>query len=283
MIELRVRSKIAKEELDAKVGKILRPSDYNVLLTGPTTVRKPNGDLLCVYLPRAIPQPVTDASWPTLSSIKMPTDNRGLASGSASITKWSRQRTMPVFSAMLGAADPAGGAYPMCRLTAWTAEHVQGWRDIQPFFRAMADVFAEAVPDRHRTQVQWCQRTRPDWVIRGTPYTTITVNNTYATGVHTDKGDLDEGFSCLAVLRRGTYTGGCLTFPEYRVAVDLQDGDMLLMDAHEWHGNTELVKGDAEAERVSVVAYYRTAIAKCDTAEAEAAKAVQLYDARVIR
>jgi len=147
----------------------------------------------------------------------------------------------------------------------------------------MADVFAEAVPDRHRTHVQWCQRTRPDWVIRGTPYTTITVNNTYATGVHTDKGDLDEGFSCLAVLRRGTYTGGCLTFPEYRVAVDLQDGDMLLMDAHEWHGNTELIKGDAEAERVSVVAYYRTAIAKCDTAEAEAAKAVQLYDARVIR
>lgn len=284
MIELRVRTRIAKEEMEAKVGKILRPSDFNVLLTGATTVRKPNGDLLCVYLPRAIPEDVAEASWPTLSSIRMPTTNRGRASGSVRVsTGGKRTHSMPVMSAVLGSFDPMGGTFPMCRLTAWTAEHVQGWKDIQPLFRSMADVFGEAVPERHRTQVQFCQRTRPEWVIPGTPYTTITVNNTYATGVHTDSGDLDEGFSCLAVLRRGTYTGGCLTFPEYRIAVDLQDRDIILMDAHEWHGNTELIKVDAEAERVSIVAYYRTAIAQCGTAEEEAAKAVAAWEAQSTR
>jgi hypothetical protein len=152
----------------------------------------------------------------------------------------------------------------------------------------MADLFAEYVPDRYRQQMSVVADTQPDWVIPGTPYTTITVNNTYPTGVHTDKGDLDKGFSCLAVLRRGNYHGGRLVFPQFRVAVDMQDGDMILMDAHEWHGNTAMYCTDCGErlfnyghkcnvlntipERISIVAYYRTEMQKCGTYEEELAK-----------
>ena len=101
------------------------------------------------------------------------------------------------------------------------------------------------------------------------PWTTVTVNNTYPTGVHKDQGDLDEGFSNLAVLRRGDYAGGHLTFPRYRVAVNMQDGDLILMDAHEWHGNTQMRLDSEDAERISVVLYYRTNMITCGTAEEE--------------
>ena len=100
----------------------------------------------------------------------------------------------------------------------------------------------------------------------------MTVNNNYPTGVHTDKGDLDEGYSCLMALRRGEYTGGNLVFPEYRVSVNMKEGDLLLMDAHQWHGNTNIVKGSEDAERISLVLYYRTDMMFCGTMEAEAEK-----------
>ena len=45
------------------------------------------------------------------------------------------------------------------------------------------------------------------------------------------------------------------------------------MDAHEWHGNTELDLKSADAERISLVLYYRTNMLQCGTAEEEIEKA----------
>ena len=100
--------------------------------------------------------------------------------------------------------------------------------------------------------------------------------------MHTDKGDLDEGFSCLAVWRRGEYTGGHLALPEWRIAVDMQDRDVLLMDAHQWHGNTALNLLSPDAERISLVLYYRTRMRECRTAheESEEGKVQRLLNRR---
>jgi hypothetical protein len=106
------------------------------------------------------------------------------------------------------------------------------------------------------------------------------VNNTYPTGVHTDSGDLEEGFSNLSCLRRGDYSGGIFVFPEYRVGFDMQDGDVLLMDAHQWHGNTRMELHSEDAERISIVCYYRTDMAKCGTAEEEAQRAFMAAEKR---
>lgn len=274
MIDIRLRTKIAKAELDELVGKIITPSAFSVVVTDAATVYKPNGDLLLVYIPKAIPEDVAAVARPHLASIKVSTNRRGLAAGAGTVySQTGKQRGGTVDSALLGSFEPQGGYFPMCRLTAWTANHVKEWTTVQPFFRSMSDVFERHVPDRYKTQVTFARRTQPEWVIAGTPYTTITVNNTYATGVHTDRGDLHEGFSNLAVLRHGDYGGGQLCFPEFRVAVDLKDRDMILMDAHEWHGNVQIDKRSPDAERVSIVAYYRTEIINCDTKEAEDAKA----------
>jgi hypothetical protein len=59
----------------------------------------------------------------------------------------------------------------------------------------------------------------------------------------------------------------------------MRHGDLLLMDAHEWHGNTHIRPRSDDAERISVVSYYRTKIRDCDSPAAEAEKA-SAYAAR---
>jgi hypothetical protein len=75
------------------------------------------------------------------------------------------------------------------------------------------------------------------------------------------------------------------------VAVDLHDGDLILMDAHDWHGNVPIycrcsgtpLNGlceDCGAERISVVAYFRTKIAECGSPDEEMARATARHDAK---
>jgi len=287
LVEARMRTRISDVELERKVGKFLTPSDVNIQLVGPSRILRPDGSPLAIYLPGAIPVALRDTVYPVLHTLKNEmTENRGVASGGSRFQDGKRNRgTVQVASAIVGSFEGnSDGGRSFCRLTAWTGRNWPHWQATWPLFQTISDYFAKAVPDRFANQVARVRETKPEWVIQGTPFTTITVNNTWATAVHTDKGDLEEGYSCLAVLRRGHFSGGELCFPRFRVKVDLQDGDLLLMDAHEWHGNIPLANvgpetGDdhygklSASERISVVCYYRTEMTNCDTAEAELTKA----------
>jgi hypothetical protein len=143
-------------------------------------------------------------------------------------------------------------------------------------------------PERWRAQRDAAIAVHRDWLVPGTTFTTVTLNNTYSTGQHQDAGDLEAGFSTLAVARTGAYTGGLLVLGQYRLAVDMRHGDLLLFDAHTYHGNTaihcphqapgadQLARPCPEGcQRISLVAYHRTKVAGCGSAEVEAAKVAQ--------
>lgn len=290
MLDLRLRSRVDPEELEGKVGKILTPRDYNMLLTGPTRVRKPDGRPLCVYLPGALLKHVdAEGVYNVLHGLRSRrTSNRGLASGTPRLrSPQNRSYAKMVPSMVIGAIDPQG-QQRYCRLTSWTGQNLPSWQTLHPLLKAIAANLKEHVPDRYANQLAQAKSSDPAWIVPDTPFSTVTVNNTYPTGVHTDKGDLDAGFSTIACLRRGHYTGGQLVFPEYRVAVDMRHGDMICMDAHDWHGNVAIVcpcgttlSGSCEtcgAERISLVAYYRTKIAACGTPSEEFNKASELRE-----
>lgn len=235
------------------------------------------GKLLFDYLPGAVSPELSAALWPILSPIKVPTNQRATASG-------SYKRPLPtnpsgggnsIMSATLGSTEgDAGGRNSYCRQTAFTKANADLF-ERQPI-RDMFDVVTSAARkherDRYNAQAEVALRLLPEWRILDLPFTTLTVNNNYSTGIHIDSGDLDAGVSCLLVLRRGKYDGAMLTFPQWSAGVDMQDGDLLLMDAHEWHANTPMVFLDDDAERVSVVFYLRERMEHCDTPEAEEEK-----------
>ena len=144
----------------------------------------------------------------------------------------------------------------------------------------MASAFQQALPRRYAAQEAAARATHPAYVIPGTPFTTLTVNNTIASAYHYDKGDYAPGFGCILVLRRGAYSGGELVLPAYRVGADLQDRDLLLFDVHELHGNLPLV-GEGPPmlpeqggyERISVVFYFRANMVECLPPEQELERA----------
>jgi hypothetical protein len=209
-VDLRFRSWVPDSELDAKVGKIVTAGDYNAVITGPARLYRPDGQLLAVYMPGALRAELA-AAWDVLSSIRLITDNRGLASGTPRARRGDQQRsrTRRIMSTIVGAVDPGpassrtAGRLRACRLTAWTGKHLPEWASVTPLFQAINHHYRIQVPDRYRDQHAAAEATASDWLIPGTVFTTVTVNNSYSTGVHQDAGDLPDGFSTLSPPCRG--------------------------------------------------------------------------------
>jgi hypothetical protein len=147
---------------------------------------------------------------------------------------------------------------PYGRATSYTANSFEKFKMSYPFLQSLARGFKELLPWRYNNQMEAASKVDPAFLVPGTPFTTITVNKTFRTAAHYDAGDLNTGLSNLLTLSNdGNYTGGYLIAPEYRVAVNVRPGDLLLINNHEvMHGNTPIECAEG-SERVSLVVYFR--------------------------
>jgi hypothetical protein len=148
---------------------------------------------------------------------------------------------------------------PYGRATSYTQREPEKFAMAFPFLQSLAKGFKDLLPWRYNNQMEAAKKIDQGFLVPGTPFTTITVNKTFRTAAHYDAGDLQTGLSNLLVLsNNGKYSGGYLIAPEYRVAVNVRPGDLLLINNHEvMHGNTPIVLEDESAERISLVCYFR--------------------------
>lgn len=147
---------------------------------------------------------------------------------------------------------------PYGRATAYTQNHFDKFKMAFPFLQSLDKGFKKLLPWRWGNQRAAADKVDPRFLVPGTVFTTVTVNKTFRTACHRDAGDFTEGLSNLLVLsNNGKYTGGYLVFPEYRIAVNVRPGDLLLVNNHEIiHGNTPIETYD-DGERISLVCYLR--------------------------
>lgn len=147
---------------------------------------------------------------------------------------------------------------PYGRATSYTANNFEKFAMSYPFLQSLARGFKELLPWRFANQMEAAKKIDPAFLVPETPFTTVTVNKTFRTAAHCDAGDLNTGLSNLLTLSNdGKYTGGYLIAPEYRVAVNVRPGDLLLINNHEvMHGNTPIVCEEG-SERISLVVYFR--------------------------
>lgn len=160
---------------------------------------------------------------------------------------------------------------PFGRATSYTAREPEKFAMAYPFLQTLAKGFKDMLPWRYNNQMMAAKKLDPRFLVPETPFTTITVNKTFRTAAHYDAGDLTSGLSNLLVLsNNGNYSGGYLIAPEYRVAVNVRPGDLLLINNHEvMHGNTPIVLNDEEAERISLVCYFREKMLELGSKEYE--------------
>lgn len=177
-------------------------------------------------------------------------------------TKWASTTNYAksVFSGIAGWFDRYP-RIPYGRATTYTENQSDKFAKSFPFLQSLDRGFRELLPERWANQRAAADKLDPRFLVPETVFTTLTINKTFQTAAHRDAGDLDAGLSNLLALGSGQYTGGYLVVPEYRIAIDVRPGDLLLINNHECiHGNTPIVINDPTDpthERVSIVVYFR--------------------------
>jgi hypothetical protein len=146
-----------------------------------------------------------------------------------------------------------------CRKTAYTLKNEDKFEKCLKVFKRINKLYKKLVPDHYEYQKKFIDLINPEFVIKDTIFTTVTVNRNFRTALHRDSGDLKDGFGNLIVCSEGDYTGAYTMFPQYGIGVNCVDGDFIAMNVHEWHCNSKM---EGDGNRVSYVLYLREKMLK---------------------
>lgn len=129
-----------------------------------------------------------------------------------------------------------------CRMTRFTRNNIHQYNDGKPFVDELSDMYFKCNPTAWKNQSDRMDMSK-EYRIHNTPFSTMTINRNFRTGLHKDSGDYG-GVAVLSVLERGKYKGGLFMIPKYGIGVDLRDGDVLVADVHQYHCNSEFFTDD---------------------------------------
>lgn len=249
-------------------GKFLDKSNYDLVVNEDCDGYNTNGALLFRYRKNAIPYEVLKNGYESFKDSIELTEGRGLASGS-SHKRIRKDGTISnitvgnkVYSGNVGYMD-AGAMIHYCRKTAFAKQYFDKFKQGIPFVEFIDKLYAELCPKHYNRQLAIAKGTNQNYRIAETSFTTVTVNRNFQTAVHKDAGDFPQGFGNLIIYREGYYEGAYFCMPEYRVAIDMQNCDMLFADVHRWHGNTPFINCSEDFMRIAFVLYYREYMYKC--------------------
>ena len=224
-------------------------------ITDDADIYKPDGSLLLKFRKGVLNQEhVTKFYDNTKKFVTCKTSNRGSCSNS----KVKDIRNNPkIMSNIIGYFDnwspmhklkfkQANVSLPKVSVyqTRFTKDYPEQYENIKPLIQNIDELYQEHLPEYYERQYGKAKLT--PYTIGDTSFTTITTNVNYQTAPHKDKGDDGEGFGNLTVIEDGSYKGGETYFPEFNIAVDVRQGDLLFMDVHEIHCNLpiELLEGN---------------------------------------
>ena len=153
----------------------------------------------------------------------------------------------------------------VCRVTSFTLKNKEKFDSSLPFFKRINALYKSLAPKAYKDQIEVISKIPQEMRIDKTAFTTITSNYNWRTACHADKGDYDEGLGNLTVTGDECWEGCYLGFPEFKVAVNLRQGDFLLMNVHQYHCNTQLKKiTKNQGLRLSYVCYLRKNMIYCN-------------------
>jgi hypothetical protein len=264
----KLKKQLTDEQAEKLKGKYLNDNNYDLLITEDADGYDLNGNLLFSFRKNAIPTETLMLGVNSFKDSIEVTESRGYASGSSHkrIRKDGSVSNITVGnkveSGSVGFMD-SGAMVKYCRKTAFAKNYFDKYKSGIPFVKFIDDKYKELCPDHYAKQKAIAQGTNQNYVIGDTAFTTVTVNKNFRTAVHQDAGDYPDGFGNLIAYREGNWTGGYFCLPQYKVAIDLQNTDILFVDVHKWHGNTDFINTQEDWLRISFVLYYREYMYKC--------------------
>lgn len=268
MQKITAKKYISDTEAEKLKGTFLDDTAYDTLITEDADCYDEYGNMLFRYRKHAIPMDVLRLGYESFKDSIVLTDGRGISSGSSHkrIRKDGSVSNITVGnkvqSGNVGYMD-ANAMVHYCRKTAFAREYFEKFTQGIPFVQAVDKLYEQLCPEHYARQKKISQATDVNYVIGDTAFTTVTVNRNFQTAVHKDSGDLPDGFGNLCIYREGNYSGSYFCLPQYRIAIDMQNEDMLFVDVHKWHGNTPFIADNNEYIRIAFVMYYREYMYQC--------------------
>jgi hypothetical protein len=264
----KLKKQLTDEQSEKLKGKYLTDKNYDLLITEDADGYDLNGNLLFRFRKNAIPLETLKLGVNSFKDSIEVTESRGYASGSSHkrIRKDGSVSNITVGnkveSGSVGYMD-SSAMVKYCRKTAFAKNYFDKFKQGIPFVQYIDKKYKELCPNHYAKQKAISDGTNRNYIIEDTCFTTVTVNKNFRTAVHQDAGDYPDGFGNLIAYREGGWSGGYFCLPQYKVAIDLQNTDVLFVDVHKWHGNTDFVNTDDNFLRISFVLYYREYMYKC--------------------
>lgn len=172
---------------------------------------------------------------------------------------------------VMGALDPTKNKAEYCRIKEYDVNDIPAALAHTELLR---DVYSSIAPEYYQRQLDAIQRIHPYWTIRGTPFSTATVNWCFPTYPHVESGDFKPGLGVITAYYVGACPHSWLVFPRYGVGILVKAGDVLLVDVgNEPHANTAIPEHDGygtTSGRLTTVHYFRPKLSLCGTPEQEA-------------
>lgn len=271
----------AKELKKSFVGE----EHFHTLITESCDGYSEDGELLFKFRKNELPIDILKQGYESFKGSIEWTEGRGAASGSShkrirkdgsvsNITVGNKVR-----SGNVGYMDPSA-MVRYCRKTAFAQKYFEKFKEGIPFVEYISKKYEELCPEAFARQKKAAENTDDYYLIGESVYSTVTVNENFRTAIHKDAGDFKEGFGNLIVYREGHYEGGYFCLPEFGVALDLHNGDILFADVHKWHGNSEVTNKSEDWKRVSFVIYLREKIQTCAAPEKELTRVREKFNGK---
>lgn len=295
-----VKKRWSDAEMKAREGDFFGLASYDHVVTRSADIYVPDGTsnqlrLLCCFRRRVLSRDLTEAAFESLLPMAQTTKttNRGIAAGKVDLSKMSstivglaspgRHKSPVIYAngtqSQYSVANPVNSFIagyfdqpilklkreavgPPCRLTTFSRDHVESWNQVVPMIKEIDKLYAFYLPEKY-AELKNVTSQVPEYLIESTIFSTVTVNYNWQTAAHVDKGDYRNGYSVLTVCEQGTWEGCYLGYPQYGICLDIREGDIAIINPHEYHCNTELELKSDDAVRLSMVLYFREGMLKC--------------------
>lgn len=160
-----------------------------------------------------------------------------------------------------------------CSSTSLALEHPEQHALVCGLGKALSDEYLKEAADTYEAHQKVLQeKTKEDWRIPGTVFTSGIINKNNPLKYHFDTGNFKDVFSVMVVFKSGV-KGGHLALPEYGLGLELKHNSVLMFDGQGiLHGVTPIEYASPLSFRYSIVYYSLRGIWQCLTVDDEIAR-----------
>lgn len=262
-----VSKDIDDEKIKTMMNTFIEPSQIEFIIDHDADVFTTEGKLVLKFRKGVLPEKNIKLFYDNIIGHAMrQTSNRGSASGSRKKNNRDNPKTRTNIFGFFDKWSPKQkflfkkrNFKPKInvRECLFNRDHPEKFANTLPLLQDIDRLYAKWLPLQYKLQRAKADKTHCK--IPGTAFTTITTNVNFRTSLHTDKGDDPEGFGNLVVIQNGHFDGAQTAFPQFKIAVDVRQNDILFMDVHLPHANLPFSLS-LYAIRLSIVSYLRPQI-----------------------